>query len=142
MSYVVRPTPAAAALITKLPAGPRSQLGPVIKEVEANGCRAAGYRLWRGDESSGLCCRHFAGDWRIIFLFPEPSRITVCWVGQHNSMANVYADLAGVSAELSPEGRAERVPCCTSESEPPSVPQEVADSFNALHTRDVARAAR
>jgi hypothetical protein len=139
LTYIVRPTRAAAALISKMPAVARSQLGTVIKQVEANGCRAAGYRLWRGEVISGLCCRHFSDDWRIIFLFPEAGRVTVCWIGQHSPLANLYADLAEVSDVLSVEGRTDRTPCCADDADAPSVSTETADFFAALHTRDVVR---
>jgi hypothetical protein len=142
LSYAVRPTRSASALIKNLPALAKRELKTVIAEVEANGCRASGYRLCAPDGDSGLCCRHFASDWRVIFLFPAKTEVTVCWVGRHTSAANLYADLAGLSDELSADGRSARVPCCDDESDPPSISDETIEFFAGLHTRDAERARR
>ena len=137
MTFVVEPTRAAAAIIGKLPRADKKRLKQIVTQLEHSGCAAAGYRLKRGAEDSGLCCRHLGRDGRVIFMFPDGEHVTICWLGRHNDDTNVYAELAGVSDEISEEGRTKREPCCIDAAEPPTVSDETQDFFLRLHTRNV-----
>ena len=138
MTFSVEPTRAAAALISHLRGADKKRLKEIVAQLEQSGCAAAGYRLTRGDEDSGLCCRHLGRDGRVIFLFPDAKHVTICWLGRHNDDTNVYAELAGVTDEISEKGRTERQPCCADPANPPAVSAQTRDFFLRLHTRDVA----
>jgi len=137
LTFVVKPTRAAAALIGELRGADKKRLKVIVAAVERLGCAAAGYRLKRGDDDSGLCCRHFGRDGRVIFMFSDAAHVTICWLGRHNDDINVYAELAGVSDEISEEGRTKREPCCADPASPPTVSPETNDFLLRLHTRDV-----
>lgn len=70
-------------------------------------------------------------------MFPDTERVTICWLGRHNDATNVYAELAGLSDEISEEGRMKRKPCCVDSANPPMVSPETHDFFLRLHTREV-----
>lgn len=112
MAFAIEATPAAASAIHELRGTTRRRWLQVRAELEAQGCKAAGYRLLAPDGGrSELCCRHLDRDWRLITTF-EPGVVVVVAIGRHDG-SGFYSALAE-DLDIRPvgQGREQKPPCC------------------------------
>lgn len=103
-----------------------------IGELEAEGCKAAGYRL-AGDELDHICCRHLYGDDRLLTVWPGDEHAVVILVAPHvGSAGGVYDQLVEALGIDMPAGERAKPPCCDEEGEPPAdaeVANAIADAI-------------
>lgn len=121
--FQLRATPSAAKAIEDLRGSARKAYEKLKPELQAQGCKAAGYRLLAADSPPGepiyseFCCKPLLGKWRVITAFEEDV-VWIVAVGEHDGDA-FYRDL-GESLGISGVGqRREAKPaCCGSDGWP------------------------
>ena len=89
----LRLTRSADAAVRGLRGRPAAAWSRLEPELEAQGCRAGGYRLLADDGTWSLyCCKHLFGRWRVLSTF-EPGIVWVIAVAEHDS-ARFYEHLS------------------------------------------------
>lgn len=105
---------AVVAKIGELRGKERASYEAAKANLEAQGCRQAGYRLLAADGGpSEYCCKHLHGLLRLVTEF-EAKDVIVVAIGHHDG--DFYRDLAdkfGTSAVG--QRRDEKPPCCRAE---------------------------
>jgi hypothetical protein len=113
-------TPTADAAVNALRGKPAADWRRLESELEAQGCRAAGYRLLGADSNwSPYCCKHLHGKWRVITTF-EPSIVWIIDVVEHDG-PKLYEELATKLGISSVGQKREHKPGCCGETGWPSV---------------------
>ncbi|RCG32793.1 hypothetical protein DQ384_04805 [Sphaerisporangium album] len=118
-------------------------LDAFIRDLEARGCAALGYRLTGDVPVSRLCVKHLRNAGRAVVAFEEPGRAWVLLIGAHDERdraRDVYAALWKVCGlEAPPSGRRTKPACCDDDGADPLSP-EVDDLVTRC--RDLARPVR
>jgi len=135
LAFDVWPTPLAAKDLASLRGQALMAAKRARSELQANGCRAAHYRL-EGAGLDRICCRHLHGAWRMIVAFPAVDQVCVLLVGEHNPRAssNVYGRLYQGLGIGPPVGERDKPPCCPDANKPP-VDEELVERFLELGRR-------
>ena len=137
MTFSVRASRSAAPVIKQLRGDARRAFERAVRELEHQGCRAAGYRLrGAGVEHARVCERRFYGDWRMHLVFRSEEEIVISFVGRHAPETNIHEVAAEVMPEIATTGRRERVQCCEDPEDPP-IAEDLVELLDAMRPDEV-----
>ena len=96
-----------------------------LRELEANGCVALGYRLTGPEPLDRLCAKHLGGALRAIVAFESEAKAWLLLVAEHKDddpEFNIYAELyRTVDREPEPSEKRAKPPCCGEDETPPAI---------------------